>query len=70
MSKCVAGSCCYFCLNEQQWMEREREGDGEMAQSTVLKHVCCQMLNPRVLLICQTKHSAAFSIILLSCTVD
>lgn len=27
MSKCVAGSCCYFCLNEQKSGEKERESD-------------------------------------------
>lgn len=61
MSKCVAGSCCYFCLNEQ----KSGEGEREMPHSTVLKQFRPYwMLNPEVLSICQTKHSAAFFSIL------
>lgn len=61
MSKCVAGSCCYFCLNEQ----KSGEGEREKPHSTVLKRFRPYwMLNPEVLSICQTKHSAAFFSIL------
>lgn len=59
MSKCVAGSCCYFCLNEQK--SGEGEGEREMPHSSVLKRFMPYlMLNPEVLSICQAKHSAAF----------
>lgn len=66
MSKCVAGSCCYFCLNEQKSGEGAGVGEREMPHSSVLKRFMpCLMLNPDVLSICQTKHSAAFFRILI-----
>lgn len=66
MSKCVAGSCCYFCVNEHK-SERaggtgwRGDGDREMPYSSVLKRFKPYLVpNPEVLSICHTKQSAAF----------